>query len=73
MGVVNTEADSEIMLEDNEDGAGSSISSLQHAGSLTAVGNHKFGTANTTAGSKIVSHGQRIKGAAAQEAPPAEE
>ena len=40
LGVVNTEEGSEIMLEDNEDGAGSNITTLDHAGSLTAVGNH---------------------------------
>ena len=65
LGVVNTEAGSEIMLEDNEDGAGSNITTLEHAGSLTAVGNHQFGTASTTAGSKLVSHGQRTPGSAA--------
>ena len=43
LGVVSTDEGSEIMLEDNEEGAGSSISSLQHAGSLTAVGTHQIG------------------------------
>ena len=69
LGVVNTEADSEIMLEDNEDGAGSSISSIQHGGSLTTVGNHQVGEVNSTAGSRIVGHGQRVAGAAAHAAP----
>ena len=43
LGVVNTEPGSEIMLEDNEDGAGSSIATLHHIGRLTAVGNHRVG------------------------------
>ena len=68
-GVVNTDADSQIMMEDNEDGAGSSIATILHGGNLTAVGNHKFGTYTTTAGSRTTSHGQRIAGAAAHAAP----
>ena len=39
MGVVNTEADSEISLEDNEDGEGSNFATLTAAGNLTSVGN----------------------------------
>ena len=69
LGVVNTDADSDIMLEDNEDGAGSSIATLSHAGRLTGVGNHHIGQANTLAGSKLTSHGQRVAGAAAHAAP----
>ena len=75
LGVVSTDEGSEIMLEDNEEGAGSNITTLEHAGSLTTVGNHQVGTVNTTAGSRIVGHGQRMAGAAAQvaEAAPVEE
>ena len=69
LGVVNTDADSDIMLEDNEDGAGSSIASFTHGGRITSVGNHHIGQANTLAGSKFVSHGQRVAGAAAHAAP----
>ena len=69
LGVVNTDADSDIMLEDNEDGAGSSISTISHAGRLTGVGNHHIGQANTLAGSKLTSHGQRVAAAAAHAAP----
>ena len=69
LGVVNTDADSDIMLEDNEDGAGSSIASFTHGGRITSVGNHQIGQANTLAGSKFVSHGQRVAGAAAHAAP----
>ena len=75
LGVVNTEPGSEIMLEDNEDGAGSSITDFMHGGSLNSVGNHQVGTFTTTAGSKILSHGQRTPGSAApaQEAAPQED
>ena len=69
LGVVNTDADSDIMLEDNEDGAGSSIATFTHGGRITSVGNHQIGQANTLAGSKFVSHGQRVAGAAAHAAP----
>ena len=75
LGVVNTDEGSEIMLEDNEEGEGSKVTTLNHAGSLTAVGNHQVETTNTLAGSKMVSFGQRVAGAAApvEEAAPADE
>ena len=65
MGDVRTESDSEISLEDNEDGEGTTTGTLQSAGNLTAVGNHKFTRVDTLAGSKITSHGQRTSKAAA--------
>ena len=63
------------MLEDNEDGAGSKITTLEHAGSFTSVGNHQVGTFSSSAGSKTLSHGQRTPGSAApaQEAAPEDE
>ena len=65
LGDVRTEADSEISLEDNEDGEGTTTGTLESAGNLTTVGNHKFTRVDTLAGSKIMSHGQRTERAAA--------
>ena len=52
-------------MEDDEEGAGTAMDLLTAAGNMEVIGNHKISKATTTAGAKIVSHGQRTKGPAA--------
>ena len=52
-------------MEDDEEGAGTAMDLLTAAGNMEVIGNHRIRKATTTAGAKIISHGQRTKRAAA--------
>ena len=64
MGVVTTDPGSQIVMEDDEEGAGTTMDLLTAAGNMEVTGTHRIKKATTTAGAKIVSHGQRTKRAA---------
>ena len=65
LGEVTTDEGSVIVMEDDEEGAGTAMDLLTAAGNMEVIGNHRIRKATTLGGAKIIAHGQRTKRAAA--------